>query len=79
VTLDARDEANGEMFWDDGDSLDTVANGEYHYITFNYSKVVYICCQPVHLMNLMLIILNICTGCFIELRPKQLPGAARWP
>ncbi|GFV46113.1 lysosomal alpha-glucosidase [Trichonephila clavipes] len=35
VTLNENQEATGELYWDDGDSLDTYENGVYNEITFS--------------------------------------------
>ena len=36
VTLDDNDEANGELFMDDGVSQDTVENGQYYYVRHHH-------------------------------------------
>ncbi|CAG0884820.1 unnamed protein product [Cyprideis torosa] len=30
--------ATGNLFWDDGDSQDTISKGEFHYLTFRYEE-----------------------------------------
>lgn len=39
VALSAGGWAQGDLFWDDGDSLDTVEMGNYCYIIFNAGQV----------------------------------------
>ena len=39
VALDEKGEAMGSMFWDDGESINTVEEGKYNLLGFNYSKV----------------------------------------
>ena len=36
LTLDRRDEAQGNLFWDDGDSIDTYRTSAYNYFHFVY-------------------------------------------
>lgn len=38
VALDEKGEAMGSMFWDDGESINTVEEGKYNLLGFNYSK-----------------------------------------
>ncbi|XP_059472228.1 maltase-glucoamylase-like [Neocloeon triangulifer] len=38
VALDATRNAVGDLFWDDGESIDTVAGGTYHYSTLNFAQ-----------------------------------------
>ncbi|XP_077984553.1 sucrase-isomaltase, intestinal-like [Glandiceps talaboti] len=38
VALDDTDEAFGEIFWDDGESIDTYENGEYYMAQFHANK-----------------------------------------
>jgi len=38
VALDDKQKAEGEMFWDDGDSLDTYENGFYNQMKFKANK-----------------------------------------
>ncbi|CAL1544846.1 unnamed protein product, partial [Lymnaea stagnalis] len=38
VVLDAAENANGEIFFDDGDSIDTFEQGLYNWITFSATK-----------------------------------------
>lgn len=30
--------ADGELFWDDGESIDTIQNGKYNHFTFNLNN-----------------------------------------
>jgi lysosomal alpha-glucosidase len=39
VALNDNESANGELFWDDGDSLDPIHNGKYTLVSFNAVKV----------------------------------------
>lgn len=39
VPLNAEKEARGKLFWDDGESLDTVENGLYQISTFEFQTV----------------------------------------
>jgi alpha-glucosidase (family GH31 glycosyl hydrolase) len=39
VALDSRDEALGQLYWDDGDSIDPIEKGEYSLISFNVRNV----------------------------------------
>ena len=39
VALSPRGWASGDLFWDDGDSLDTFHTGEYCYVLFIASQV----------------------------------------
>jgi hypothetical protein len=39
VALDEMGSANGDLFWDDGESIGTVAAGQYHYSTFSFENV----------------------------------------
>jgi lysosomal alpha-glucosidase len=36
VALDKNERADGNLFWDDGDSIDTYENSMYNYFSFNY-------------------------------------------
>ncbi|CAB3369876.1 Hypothetical predicted protein [Cloeon dipterum] len=38
VALDGARTAIGDLFWDDGESIDTVSSGTYHYGTFNFAQ-----------------------------------------
>ena len=38
VTLDKDGTATGNLFWDDGESIDTYETSHYNYFTFNYAK-----------------------------------------
>lgn len=37
VALDRNSTSNGELFWDDGSSIDTVAFGHFHFFNFTFS------------------------------------------
>jgi hypothetical protein len=39
VALDSNDKAMGQLYWDDGDSIDTIEKGEYSLISFNVQNV----------------------------------------
>ena len=39
VALDESGKAEGELFWDDGESIGTVEAGEFFFSTFNFSNV----------------------------------------
>uniref|UniRef100_A0A8B9F9V5 P-type domain-containing protein n=1 Tax=Amazona collaria TaxID=241587 RepID=A0A8B9F9V5_9PSIT len=39
VTLSSSDTAWGDLFWDDGESLDTFEQGSYSYVVFNVTQV----------------------------------------
>ncbi|XP_023931126.1 maltase-glucoamylase, intestinal-like, partial [Lingula anatina] len=39
VALDDQDKAKGELFWDDGDSVDTYENGSYYFAKFKANQV----------------------------------------
>ncbi|RWS21269.1 lysosomal alpha-glucosidase-like isoform X1 [Leptotrombidium deliense] len=39
ITLDENSEANGELFWDDGDSADTQQKGKYNLMQFEVQHV----------------------------------------
>lgn len=38
AALDASGTANGEMYWDDGESRDSISSGSYNLVTFKLSK-----------------------------------------
>lgn len=38
VALDQRLQASGDLFWDDGDSLNTYQSGVYNYFSFTFNK-----------------------------------------
>ena len=38
VALDSQQSAYGDLFWDDGDSIDTYENSKYNYFIFNYQS-----------------------------------------
>jgi lysosomal alpha-glucosidase len=42
VALDSNDKAMGQLYWDDGDSIDPIEKGEYSLISFNVQNVRYI-------------------------------------
>jgi alpha-glucosidase (family GH31 glycosyl hydrolase) len=42
VALDSNDKAMGQLYWDDGDSIDPIEKGEYSLISFNVHNVRYI-------------------------------------
>ena len=39
VALDSNGEAAGDLFWDDGETVDTIKNDQYQYQTFTYQAV----------------------------------------
>lgn len=39
VALSSSDTAWGDLFWDDGESLDTFERGSYSYVVFNVTQV----------------------------------------
>lgn len=39
VALDDNFSSQGDLFWDDGESIDTVNAGDYHYSTFSFENV----------------------------------------
>ncbi|KAF4522929.1 hypothetical protein B566_EDAN012624 [Ephemera danica] len=39
IALDEAGAASGDLFWDDGESIDTVAAGQYHYSTLAFADV----------------------------------------
>ena len=39
VALDGSRVSKGDLFWDDGESIDTVGSGNYHYSTFEFNQV----------------------------------------
>ncbi len=39
VALDSNDKASGLLYWDDGDSIDTIEKGEYSLISFDVHNV----------------------------------------
>ncbi|CAG0890498.1 unnamed protein product [Darwinula stevensoni] len=39
VALDESSQASGNLFWDDGESIDTVGTGDYFYATFSFDTV----------------------------------------
>jgi hypothetical protein len=39
VTLDDNGKAKGDLFWDDGETIDSFENGEYFLAQFKYDKV----------------------------------------
>ncbi|XP_065352760.1 maltase-glucoamylase-like [Cloeon dipterum] len=39
IAIDADGTAAGDLFWDDGESINTVNLGQYHYSTFSYQEV----------------------------------------
>lgn len=39
VALCSQGQAKGELFWDDGDSLDTFERGDYSYVSFMAEQV----------------------------------------
>jgi alpha-glucosidase (family GH31 glycosyl hydrolase) len=39
VALDGSRSSKGDLFWDDGESIDTVGSGNYHYSTFDFTQV----------------------------------------
>jgi len=41
AVLDQQGSAKGELYWDDGDSLDTIQNGKYNLIDFSINKNVF--------------------------------------
>lgn len=40
IALDDRNSASGKLFWDDGESVDTIENGLYQINTFELSEVI---------------------------------------
>ncbi|XP_016007196.1 maltase-glucoamylase, intestinal [Rousettus aegyptiacus] len=38
IALDERGEASGSLFWDDGDSIDSVEKDEYFYVEYQFSN-----------------------------------------
>jgi hypothetical protein len=38
VALDEGEQAHGEFFWDDGDSIDTTEQGQYFFATMTFSS-----------------------------------------
>ncbi|XP_015422113.1 PREDICTED: sucrase-isomaltase, intestinal-like [Myotis davidii] len=38
IALDEHGEASGSLFWDDGDSIDSVERGEYLYVEYKFSN-----------------------------------------
>ena len=38
VSLDKQQEANGDLFWDDGESIDTYQSMNFNYFSFNFNK-----------------------------------------
>lgn len=38
VALKEDSTAAGDLFWDDGETIDTIQNGKYNYIRFNYAE-----------------------------------------
>jgi hypothetical protein len=39
IALDSNDKAMGQLYWDDGDSIDPIEKGEYSLISFNVQNV----------------------------------------
>lgn len=39
VALDDNSEASGDLYWDSGDDLDPLGNGDYAYMTFAAKNV----------------------------------------
>ncbi|GAB6021373.1 hypothetical protein CHUAL_003981 [Chamberlinius hualienensis] len=50
IALDEKQEALGELFWDDGDSIDTLGNGHYSLLNFTV-KQNYLRSQVLHYYN----------------------------
>ncbi len=46
--------ASGDLFWDDGESIETYENNQYAYITFSVAQVLTVCYKP------PLLCLNMC-------------------
>ncbi len=38
IALDRQEKAQGNLFWDDGESIDTYQTSNYNYFHFNYQK-----------------------------------------
>ena len=38
VALNTENKAIGDLFWDDGDGIDTIANKKFSYIQFSYEE-----------------------------------------
>jgi len=39
VALYDKNEAKGQLYWDEGDSIDPIQNGEYSFVSFNVQNV----------------------------------------
>lgn len=40
VALNSDKAAAGDLFWDDGETIDTISTKQYHYIRFSYTETI---------------------------------------
>ena len=67
-------QASGKLFWDDGESIDTIASGQYQINTFQFANVKYKSTINSHKTNksFFFILQNVLTITVTK-------GAANWP